>query len=167
MNEHIIITYSAEKAEEGHVDPNFTKLVYGNSGKNGAIIKKHLDCGSYIFFNARIGDKRYITAYFYVEKVLLRDMHNEEINLLNCSAEEDEVIIIGSRLFSKILTIPLDFDRGLISKIKSYNADDYYFENKETSGIGELEAIKDKTLNPKVITEDEKEMLLKLCRNRG
>ncbi|AZJ24021.1 hypothetical protein CT694_31355 (plasmid) [Bacillus wiedmannii bv. thuringiensis] len=32
MSEHIIITYSAEKAGEGHVDPNFTQLVYGDRG---------------------------------------------------------------------------------------------------------------------------------------
>ena len=31
----------------------------------------------------------------------------------------------------------------------------------------ELEAIKDKTLNPAIITEEEKEMLIGLCKNRG
>ena len=72
MNEHLLITYSIECAEGGHVDPNFTQLVYGNSVKNGNIIKKHITPGSYIFFNARIGGNRYITAYFYVEKVLIR-----------------------------------------------------------------------------------------------
>ena len=37
MNEpkHMLITYSSEKAESGHVDPNFTKLVYGNSKRTG------------------------------------------------------------------------------------------------------------------------------------
>ena len=41
MNEpkHMLITYSSEKAESGH-DPNFTKLVYGNSKKNGETIRK-------------------------------------------------------------------------------------------------------------------------------
>ncbi|MGG0412077.1 hypothetical protein [Peribacillus simplex] len=167
MSEHIVITYSAEKANEGHVDPNFTQLVYGDSGRKGNVLKKHLNVGSYIFFNARIGNKRYITAYFYVEKMLLKGDHDEEIGSLNCSAKEDEVIILGSRSFSKVLTIPLDFDRDLIGKIKSYDADNNYFENKKVSGIKELEAIKDKTLNPKVITEEEKEMLIKLCKNRG
>lgn len=167
MNEHIIITYSAEKASTGHVDPNFTQLVYGDSNHRGNIIKNHLNGGSYIFFNARIGNKRYITAYFYVEKVLLKGVHDAEIDCLNCSAKEDDVIVVGSRLFSKILTIPLDFDRNLIGKIKSYGADDSYFESKQSAGIQELEAIKDKTLNPKMITEEEKEMLIELCKNRG
>ncbi|MEN8698407.1 hypothetical protein [Bacillus infantis] len=167
MSGHIIITYSAEKAIEGHVDPNFTQLVYGNSGKNGNIMKNNLDVGSYVFFNARIGDKRYITAYFYVEKILLKGKHDNEIENLNCSAKEDNVIVIGSRVFSKVLTVPLELNRKLIGKIKSYNADDNYFDNKESDGIRELEAIKDKTLNPKVITEEEKELLINLCKNRG
>jgi len=49
MNEHIIITYSAECAEGGHVDPSFTQLVYGNSNKNGNILKNHIKPGSYVF----------------------------------------------------------------------------------------------------------------------
>ncbi|KAA9023563.1 hypothetical protein [Niallia endozanthoxylica] len=167
MSHHIVITYSAERASEGHVDPNFTQLVYGDSGRKGNILKSNLSPGSYIFFNARIGAKRYLTAYFYVEKMLFKGEHDEEIESLTCSAKEDEVIIIGSRLFSKVLTIPLDFDRGLIGEIKSYGADNNYFEQKKANGVGELEAIRDKTLNPKVITEEEKEMLITLCKNRG
>ena len=43
MNEpkHMLITYSSEKAESGHVDPNFTKLVYGNSKRTGKQLEKH------------------------------------------------------------------------------------------------------------------------------
>ncbi|MFJ7684336.1 hypothetical protein [Peribacillus butanolivorans] len=167
MSKHMIVTYSAEKANEGHVDPNFTQLVYGNSNKNGNSIRNNLDVGSFIFFNARIDKKRYITAYFYVEKILIQGENDQEIDSLNCSAKEDEVIIIGSRLHSKVLTIPLVLDRSLMEKIKSYNADSNYFETKKIAGISELAAIKDKTLNPTKITEEEKEMLIKLCRNRG
>ncbi|ACV62302.1 hypothetical protein Dtox_1429 [Desulfofarcimen acetoxidans DSM 771] len=167
MSEHIIITYSAECAEAGHVDPSFTQLVYGNSGKNGTILKNHIKPGSYVFFNARIGDKRYITAYFYVEKVLFQGINDNEIAALNCNAKDDEVVIIGSRNFSKILTIPVILDKILIGKIKSYEADDAYFSRKLASGCSELESIKDKTLNPKLITEGEKEMLIEICRNRG
>lgn len=167
MNRHIIITYSEKCAEEGHVDPNFTQLVYGHSGKSGNILKNQITPGSYLFFNTRIGDHRYITAYFYVEKILLKGQHDKEIQALNCAANEDEVIIIGSRSFSKILTIPLLFDRGLIGKIQSYGADDQYFQDKFNAGIDELEAIKDKTLNPKVITEADKEFLIDLCMYRG
>lgn len=165
--EHILITYSAECAEKGHVDPNFTQLVYGNSGKNGDVIKKHIKPGSYIFFNAKIDQKRFITAYFQVEKVLIKGQQDSEINALKCDARVDEVIIIGDRNHSKILTAPLLLDRKLIGKLTSYGADDAYFNRKLTAGCSELEAIKDKTLNPKVITEQEKELLIELCMNRG
>lgn len=165
--EHILITYSAECAEKGHVDPNFTQLVYGNSDKNGDIIKKHIKPGSFLFFNARIGEKRYITAYFVVEKVLEKGKHNAEIKALKCDARVDEVVIIVDRNHSKILTAPLLLDRELMKKLSSYGADDNYFEKKSSEGCSELEAIKDKTLNPKVITEQEKELLIDLCMNRG
>jgi hypothetical protein len=167
MVKHLIVTYSAEKAQSGHIDPNFTQLVYGNSNKNGNVLKKNVEVGSYIFFNSRIGNKRYITAYFYVEKILLKGEDDEEISALNCSAKEDEVIILGSRTFSKVLTIPLELDKELMQEIKSYNADSEYFNNKKANGIEELEAIKDKTLNPKVINQFEKELLLKKTKNRG
>lgn len=167
MNEHIVITYSAECAKDGHVDPNFTQLAYGNSEKNGAIVEKHMTPGSYLFFNARIGDRRYITAYFYVEKILLKGKNDAEILALSCDAKSDEVVVIGNRNFSKILTVPLLFDRELIGKIKSYEADDDYFNQKTNAGYSELAAIKDKTLNPKIISEEEKEYLLGLCKNKG
>jgi hypothetical protein len=167
MNKNLIITYSTECAESGHVDPNFTQLVYGNSDKNGNVIANNITPGSYIFFNARIGDKRYITAYFYVEKILLKGTNDKEIEALSCSAKNDDIILIGSRIFSKILTIPLTFDRELIGKIKSYEADDIYFNSKLTAKRTELEAIRDKTLNPKLITEEEKELLIGLCKDKG
>ncbi|ADK16314.1 hypothetical protein [Clostridium ljungdahlii] len=165
--EHILITYSAECAEEGHVDPNFTQLVYGNSRKNGDIIKEHIIPGSYIFFNANIEQKRFITAYFEVEKILIKGQHDSEINALKCDAKVDEVVVIGDRNHSKILTAPLLLDRALMGKLTTYGADDAYFNRKLAAGCSELEAIKDKTLNPRVITEQEKELLINLCMNRG
>lgn len=165
--EHILITYSAECAEKGHIDPNFTQLVYGNSKSNGDIVKKHIKPGSYIFFNARIDQKRFITAYFEVEKVLIKGKQDSEINALKCDARVDEVVLIGDRNRSKVLTAPLPLDRELIGRLTSYGADDAYFNKKLAGGCSELEAIKDKTLNPKIITEEEKELLIDLCMNRG
>ena len=165
--EHLLITYSAECAEKGHVDPNFTQLVYGNSKSNGEFVKKHIKPGSYIFFNARIDQQRFITAYFEVEKILIKGQQDSEINSLKCDAKVDEVVVIGDRNHSKILTAPLLLDRKLIGKLTTYGADDDYFIKKIASGCSELEAIKDKTLNPKVISEQEKELLIGLCINRG
>ena len=51
--------------------------------------------------------------------MLYKSKHNHEIDALGCSASEDKVIIVGSRTFSKVLTIPLVLDRKMIGKIKS------------------------------------------------
>lgn len=161
---HLIVTYSVECAEKGHIDPNFTKLTYGDSNAKGKIIQDNLQVGSYIFFNTRIGDSRYITAYYYVEKILSKlNGQENEINNLNCSAKEDEVVVIGNRDKSKILTCPLLLDKNLMMKLKSFKVDESYFASKKS----ELEAIKDKTLNHKRLLEEEKEFLLKLCEKRG
>ena len=81
MSEHIIITYSAEKAGEGHVDPNFTQLVYGDSGRKGNIIKKHLRVGSYIFFNARIEKKGILLLIFMLKRCYLKVSMIKKFNL--------------------------------------------------------------------------------------
>ena len=164
---HYIITYSAARAAKGHIDPNFTQIVYGNNKNFGVTLKNNIEPGSYIFFNARIGNKRYITAYFYIEKVLEKGKHDFEIDTLTCSAKDDDVIFIGNRSFSKILTTPLVLDKSLMAAIESFGAADAYFKMKESSGCSELEAIKDKTLHPHIITEEEKEMLIGLCKDKG
>lgn len=60
-------------------------------------------------------------------------------------------------------TIPLELDKELLMRLKSYHADEEYFKSKST----ELLAVKDKTLNPTVISEEEKEMLIGMCKDRG
>ena len=160
---HMLVTYSAECAKYGHVDSNFTQLVYGNGGNKGEALKNNLSEGSYLFFNARIGNKRYITAYFYIEKILIKGKNDAEIEALNCHAKDDDFVFIGSRQFSKVLTIPLELDKSLLLRLSSYKATEEYFASKSS----ELVAIKDKTLNPTVITEKEKELLIGLCKDRG
>lgn len=167
MKKHLVVTYSAEKAQTGHVDPNFTDLVYGDSGEKSIIMERNLEDGSFVFFNARIANKRYITAYYYVEKILKKGEHDNEIAAINASAKEDRLIIVGSRNFSKILTVPLPLDRELMEELRSFGADKDYFDEKLEKGYSELVAIKDKTLNHKLITEEEKEFLVGLCENRG
>ncbi|WP_394217542.1 hypothetical protein [Halobacillus trueperi] len=167
MSKHMVVTYSAEKAETGHVDPNFTQMVYGDSGDKSNVMEKNLEEGSYVFFNARIGNQRYITAYFYVEKILIKGKHDHEIASINASAKEDRLLIIGSRYFSKVLTVPLLLNRNLMEELISFGADKDYFNKKKSEGHSELVAIKDKTLNHKLITEEEKEYLIDLCKNRG
>ncbi|GAB6423087.1 hypothetical protein bcgnr5378_05270 [Bacillus cereus] len=167
MGKHIFITYSAERASAGHVDPNFTQLVYGHSGPNGSMLNNHLEVGSYIFFNARLGTQRFITAYFKISKILRRGDDDVEIDALTCDAKDDKYIFIADRNESKVLTLPLVFGKELIGKIPSYEADKAYFDRKEKEGRNELMAISDATLRPHIISEEEKDFLIDLCKLRG
>ncbi|MGG1343834.1 hypothetical protein ABE244_25405 [Bacillus toyonensis] len=81
MSEHIIITYSAEKAGEGHVDPNFTQLVYGDSGRKGNTIKKHLREGSYIFLMPVLTQKDILRRIFMLKKCYLKVNMIKKFNL--------------------------------------------------------------------------------------
>ena len=165
--EHLLITYSSDCAKNGHIDPNFTKLIYGDSKHEGNVIKNHLQPGSYVFYNTNINGSRYITAYFYVEKILNENDNKAEIDALNCSANEDEVVIIGSRLFSKILTLPLKLDKQLLVDLKSFKIDNDYFQDKASNGYKELQAISHKTYNNKLLSDGDKDLLLEKCKNRG
>lgn len=164
---HLFVTYSSDKAKNGHIDPNFTQLVYGDSGQEGNVIKKHLQPGSYVFFNTNINGQRFITAYFYLEKILTKDKDRVEIDCMNCSAKTDDVVVIGSRLYSKVLTIPLKLDKDLLMELKSFEADENYFIGKEQNGYNELQAISHKTYNNKLLSEEDKNTLIEKCKNRG
>ncbi|MGE6596389.1 hypothetical protein [Bacillus proteolyticus] len=167
LKKHILVTYSAECAENNHVDPNFTHLVYGDSGDNGKRIVRELTEGSFMFFNLNIGGKRYITAYFYIEKILQKGVHDSEIAALNVDAKVDDVVVFGSRSHSKILIAPLHLDRVLMERLTSLNADKAYFDEKIENGISELSAVNSKTKTPRILSEKDKEYLLSICKKRG
>jgi hypothetical protein len=164
---NLFVTYSSDSAKNGHVDPNFTQLVYGDSGLEGNVIKKNLNPGSYMFFNTNVNGQRYITAYFYIEKILTKEKDKVEIDCMNCSANIDDVIVIGSRLYSKILTLPLKLDKQLLIELKSFEADENYFTAKDSAGYKELQAISHKTYNNKLLSDADKEILLEKCKDRG
>lgn len=164
---HLLVVYSSDCAKNGHVDPDFTSLVYGDSNGNGKIILNNLQAGSYVFFHTNIGGEKYITAYFYVEKILDKVNNKFEIEGLKSDAKSDDVIIMGSRVHSKILTIPLKLDRALLLELESFNLDESYFNEKINNGYSELEAISHKTFNFKLLSEKDKENLFEKCLNRG
>ena len=76
--------------------------------------------------------------------MLYKSKHNHEIDALGCSASEDKVIIVGSRTFSKVLTIPLVLDRKMIGKIKSLGLmqNISQIKRKKERGIRSLSRIK-------------------------
>jgi len=53
----------------GHPDPLFKEFTYGDGGKRARKLKT-LKTGDYIFFHTSIGGKRYINAYYLVDRVM-------------------------------------------------------------------------------------------------
>lgn len=164
---HLLITYIDPSEINNHVDPDFKNLVYGDVKDRGYVLLNNLSEGSYVFFNTKIGDKRYITGYYYFGKLLLKGRDNKEISQLTSDAKTDEVILIGDRVKSKILTKPLLLDKELMIKLKSLKADEKYFEDKLNENKTELAAINYKTRTHRKLSDRDKDFLLQLCENRG
>lgn len=149
--------------EDNHVDPNFTYLTYGDSGNRAIQIQKTIKPGSFVFFHTSYNGKAYITAYFYVERVLKKDDNPAEIAALNTDSKVDEVIILGSRERSKILTYPLPFDQTLAEQLTSLKIG----EEKFTGNLSELQTISNSTRSHRILSNTDVELLLEKCLNRG
>ncbi|WP_042274407.1 hypothetical protein [Faecalimicrobium dakarense] len=158
---HLLINYSFDCSEKGHIDPDFTHLVYGDSKLKGKSILNHANPGSYAFFNTTINGIRYITAYFYIDKILSIGKDDIEISNLKCSAREDEVIILGNRYNSKILTHPLPLNKELFISL------DKFKDNEFKEGKSELSTIASSTRSVVHLDEGDKNLLLEKCKNRG
>lgn len=151
--------------EDNHVDPNFTYLTYGDSDKTKVgLIQNCVEPGSYVFFHTSYNNKAYITAYFYVERVLTKERHQPEIHCLRTDSSVDEVVILGSRERSKILTYPLPFDKNAVDNLESLNIDWSKVENGEQT---ELQTISNSTRMHRQLRDQEVQWLLNVCRNRG
>lgn len=167
MKNHIIITYKDPTENDNHVDPDFTKLLYGDSNYV-SLIRDNLEEGSYVFFNTKIGNDRYITAYFCVEKVLFRGENDTEIDGLNfCGVQIDKAFIVGSRIHSKIFNTPLLFNKQLAIELTSLNMPSSYFTEGYFKDKSVLSAISSKTRNPVVLSNRDKDILLDKCKYKG
>lgn len=164
---HLLITYVDPGAIGNHVDPDFKNLVYGDSGDRGYILLNNLQKGSYVFFNTTISDKRYITGYFCVDKILMKNRDDSEILKLESDAKQDEIIIIGSRDKSKVLTRPVLFDRNVIMSLPALKADKNYFDEKFKNNFSELSAINSKTRTHRKLKDFDRDILLKICEHKG
>ncbi|MFS0556886.1 hypothetical protein [Brevibacillus sp. 179-C9.3 HS] len=161
---HLLIKYVQPQEINNHVDPNFTYLTYGDSGARGSLISKKTTQGSYVFFHTSYNNKEYITAYFYIEKVLEIGVNQAEIANLKSDAKNDEVVIIGNRDFSKILSYPLPFDKRVVERLQSLNIDLSKVDRGEQS---ELKTISDSTRTHRELTDEEVDWLISECSNRG
>ncbi len=64
---HLLIPYVPL---HNHLDPDFREYSYGDSGSRARKIKKDLNRSDYVFFHTTINSKKFITAYYVVDRVL-------------------------------------------------------------------------------------------------
>lgn len=74
---HLLIKYISRKNKQ--VAPNFTYLTYGD-GSRGGEIRNTLQ-PVHLFSFILLTNKKNITAYFYVEKILTKENNGAEINV--------------------------------------------------------------------------------------
>lgn len=157
----MLVKYTFNK--NNHVDPNFSYLTYGESGQKGKQILNNITKGFYIFFHNSFDKKAYITAYFCVEKVLTIHENQLEINTLPTDSKGDEIVVLGNRKSSKILTFPILFDKKLVLKLRSLGI----FQKRFTKGQTELQVISSATRTHRVLSSEDVGLLLDDCMYHG
>jgi len=111
-----------------HSDPLFKEYTYGDVNERARKIKKDLKKGDYVFFHTSIGQKKYITAYYIVERVMdttdavadrniIAKYKNPHLLEGKRSSTTDDVLILGDPILSRVLDKPLLFDRVLAEKL--------------------------------------------------
>ncbi len=113
-----------------HNDPLLDEFTYGDVGSRGKKLKNSLNREDYVFFHTTINNRKYITAYYVVDRVIktqqaVKDIRinnkykNPHIVRVNKNEDnfEDDYILFGDPILSKVLDRPLLFDRSLASKL--------------------------------------------------
>lgn len=113
-----------------HNDPLLEEFTYGDVGFRGRQLKNDVKKGDYLFFHIGKGGKRYITAYYVVERVLDTAEAIKDRNIVakykNPHIERrpskhkrynGDVIVFGDPIESRVLDKRLLFDRSLSEKL--------------------------------------------------
>jgi len=153
-----------------HPDPLFEEFTYGDVGARARKLK-NLKKGDYVFFHTSIGGKKYITAYYVVDRVLdtaeaikdrnivakYKNPHILEFLSGERTDEDDDVIIFGDPITSRVLDRPLLFDKALAEKL-SLNI-------KFPKGRTETQAIGSATRAWRELTDKDVEVILEAIKS--
>jgi hypothetical protein len=112
-----------------HPDPILDEFTYGDIDKRARKLKRDLRKGDYLFLQATSRGRRYITAYYVVDRVmdtseaaknkLIRAKYkNPHIaSFLAGKRWRDDVLVFGDPILSRRLPSPLPFDRSLARRL--------------------------------------------------
>lgn len=113
-----------------HIDPLFQEFTYGNGERAGRKLRK-LKPGDHIFFHTTIQGKKCITAYYTVARVMDTEDVVKDFDLVSKFKNvhiaqrlkykklpwNDDVMVFGDPVSSRVLNRPLLFDKKLASKL--------------------------------------------------
>ena len=126
---HLLIPY---KRLINHADPAFDEFTYGDHDRRARKLKSSWKEGDYIFFHTSINGKKRITAYYVVDRVLdtiaacrdrgIRAKYKnphivEYIAKKRARHGEDDAVVFGDPITSRVLERPLLFNRKLAEKL--------------------------------------------------
>jgi len=113
-----------------HNDPLLDEFTYGDVGSRGRKLRNSLNKEDYVFFHTTINNRKYITAYYVVDRVIKTQQAAKDIRINNKYKNphivrvnknednfEDDYILFGDPILSKVLDRPLLFDRSLAFKL--------------------------------------------------
>lgn len=126
---HLLIPY----VQLSHADPALDEYTYGDGGQRARKLKSDLNKGDYVFFHTSKHGKKYITAYYVVDRVLdtvdacrntavrakYKNPHIVEYLARKqpLHGDNDDAMVFGDPITSRILKRPLLFDRELADKL--------------------------------------------------
>jgi len=151
-----------------HPDPAFDEFTYGDGGPRARKLKSDLSKGDYVFFHTTHNSKKYITAYYVVDRVLdtvdaCRDRairaKYKNPHIVECLAEkhplheDDDAIVFGDPIKSWVFERPLPFDHKLVEKLA--------LNIRFPANTSEAQAIGSATRAWRELIEGDKRVLLK------
>ena len=115
-----------------HIDPDFSEYSYGDNGSRARKLLNALSPADYVFFHTTVNGKKYITAYYVVDRVLetkkacknkaivtkYKNPHiSEGLAGKRPAAGDDDAVLFGDPILSYVFPRPLPFDKELAQKL--------------------------------------------------
>jgi len=123
-----LIPYVDPRKIEGHEDPKLEEFTYGDIKKRGKILREKVKKGDFLFFHTSRKGKRVITAYYVVEKIMAtEDAKKDPLiiskyknpHLLREKLYDNDTIVFGNPIYSRVLRRPLILNREILSKLSN------------------------------------------------
>lgn len=121
-----LIGYVAPKENNDHEDPLLSEYTYGDLKENGRKLKNYVNKGDFLFFHRSMRGKRFITAYYIVEKVMSTlDAQNDALirlkfknpHLFFENVTTEDTLVFGNPLTSNVLDKPFELTKEILNEL--------------------------------------------------